>query len=194
MWLPLHAISRHTKNSPTPADLSLINKSMSFLLIKSHLVQILQRIDIQCFVSKGQRKMKVLGHSFSSSRSCPVDAVYWIILDVWPNTSPMPSSFMKMSNSTLKVLSLHNLTRILISTFSKLWLLTDLVSLPFNFLVFFFFGLLHRTMRSSDVSNHRAEWYWTEIDNIYQWLREIISYSYNLRYFTAIEIEILQCV
>ena len=70
---------------------------MSFLLIKSHLVQILQRIDMQCFVSKGQRKMKVLDHSFSSSRSCPVDAVYWIILDVWPNTSPMPSSFMKMS-------------------------------------------------------------------------------------------------
>ena len=49
-------------------------------------------------------------------------------------------------------------------------------------------------MRSSDVSNPRAEWYWTEIDNIYQWLREIISYSYNLRYFTAIEIEILECV
>ena len=137
MWLPLHAISRHTKNSPTPADLYLINKSMTFLLIKSHFVQILQRIDIKCFVRKGQRKMKVLDRNFSSSRSCQVDAVYWIILDVWPNTSPMPSSFMKMSNSTLKVLSLHNLTRILIYTFSKLWLLTDLVSLPFNFLVFF---------------------------------------------------------
>ena len=108
MWLPLHAISRHTKN-----------KSMSFLLIKSHFVQILQRIDIQCFVRKGQRKMKVLDRNFSSSRSCPVDAVYWIILDVWPNTSPMPSSFMKMSNSTLKVLSLHNLTTYLNFYFLK---------------------------------------------------------------------------
>lgn len=48
---------------------------MSFLLIKSHLVQILQCIDIQCFVRKGQRKMKVLDRNFSSSRSYPVDAV-----------------------------------------------------------------------------------------------------------------------
>lgn len=119
MWLPLHAISRHTKNSPTPADLYLINKSMSFLLIKSHFVQILQHIDIKCFVRKGQRKMKVLDRNFSSSRLCPVDAVYWIILDVWPNTSPIPSSFMKMSNSTLKVLSLHNLTTYLNFYFLK---------------------------------------------------------------------------
>ena len=48
---------------------------MSFLLIKSHLVQILQCIDIECFVRKGQRKMKVLDRNFSSSRSYPVDAV-----------------------------------------------------------------------------------------------------------------------
>ena len=41
------------QNSPRPAGLYLSNKSMSFILIQSHLVLILQYIDVAQFCSRG---------------------------------------------------------------------------------------------------------------------------------------------
>lgn len=62
------------KNSPKPAGLYLFNKSMSFILIKSILVQILRLLTFS-FIRKGQRKIKDLDRESSTTGSCPIDAV-----------------------------------------------------------------------------------------------------------------------
>ena len=69
------------------------------------------------------------------------------------------TKFYEDANSTLKVLSMHNLT-----TYLNFYFLKALVTNRPCFLAikFFFFGregggVPHRTMRSSDGSNHRAE-------------------------------------
>ena len=62
------------KNSPKPAGLYLFNKSMSFILIKSILVQILRLLTFS-FIRKGQRKIKDLDRESITTGSCPIDAV-----------------------------------------------------------------------------------------------------------------------
>ena len=62
------------KNSPKPAGLYLFNKSMSFILIKSILVQMLRLLTFS-FIRKGQRKIKDLDRESSTTGSCPIDAV-----------------------------------------------------------------------------------------------------------------------
>ena len=62
------------KNSPKPAGLYLFNKSMSFILIKSILVQILRLLTFS-FIRKGQLKIKDLDRESSTTGSCPIDAV-----------------------------------------------------------------------------------------------------------------------
>ena len=62
------------KNSPKPAGLYLFNKSMSFILIKSILVQILRLLTFS-FIRKGQRKIKDLDCDSSTTGSYPIDSV-----------------------------------------------------------------------------------------------------------------------
>ena len=65
----------HTKKKlPKPAGLYLFNKSMSFILIKSILVQILRLLTFS-FIRKGQRKIKDLDRESSATGLCPIDAV-----------------------------------------------------------------------------------------------------------------------
>mgnify|MGYP006963836199 CR=1 FL=1 len=74
--------------------------------------------------------------------------VRWIILGIWPKTTPMLIHLWRCLIQTLTwSISFFyiNWPRIFISTFSELLFLTDLVAL-----LFFFFYLLHRPMRSSD--------------------------------------------
>ena len=52
-------MAQKKKNSPKPAGLYLFNKSTSFILIKSILVQILRLLTFS-FIRKGQRKIKDL--------------------------------------------------------------------------------------------------------------------------------------
>ena len=62
------------KYSPKPAGLYLFNKSMSFILIKSILVQMLRLLTFS-FIRKGQRKIKDLDRESSTTGLCPIDAV-----------------------------------------------------------------------------------------------------------------------
>ena len=62
------------KNSPKPVGLYLFNKSMSFILIKSIVVQILRLLTFS-FIRKGQRKIKDLDRESSTTGLCPIDAV-----------------------------------------------------------------------------------------------------------------------
>ena len=52
----------------------LFNKSMSFILIKSILVQMLRLLTFS-FIHKGQRKIKDLDRESSTTGLCPIDAV-----------------------------------------------------------------------------------------------------------------------
>ena len=52
----------------------LFNKSMSFILIKSILVQMLRLLTFS-FIRKGQRKIKDLDRESSTTGLCPIDAV-----------------------------------------------------------------------------------------------------------------------
>ena len=52
------------KNSPKPAGIHLSDKSMSFVIIKNHLVQIILLLTWRSFVRKGQRIIKVLDGNF----------------------------------------------------------------------------------------------------------------------------------
>ena len=59
------------KKLPKPAGLYLFNKSMSFILIKSILVQILRLLTFS-FIRKGQRKIKDLDRESSTTGLCPI--------------------------------------------------------------------------------------------------------------------------
>ena len=72
--IKLSLMAQKKKYSPKPAGLYLFNKSMSFILIKSILVQMLRLLTFS-FIRKGQRKIKDLDRESSTTGLCPIDAV-----------------------------------------------------------------------------------------------------------------------
>ena len=72
--IKLSLMAQKKKYSPKPAGLYLFNKSMSFILIKSILVQMLRLLTFS-FIRKGQRKIKDLDRESSTTGLCPIDVV-----------------------------------------------------------------------------------------------------------------------
>lgn len=100
------------KKLPKPAGLYLFNKSMSFILIKSILVQILRLLTFS-FIRKGQRKIKDLDRESSTTGLCPIDAV----TVVGKGTSSLRVQSAKREGIVFLLLSAHKLAVITLSGF-----------------------------------------------------------------------------